>query len=417
MRRLCLLALLVAGLPLALPAAEPRPAEQPIPERLRTADAAPPGWQLTGWAFGLRAQKEEPKAEEKDAPKGEEAKDTYGRGLVVPKDLKNRVKLSHRRNLVLIAGLKKATAASYDMRALGLVPPIKNQGSCGSCWAFSGLCAAESAHIRAGRGTKDNTAWSEQSVLDCGRNGGCNGDWMETALEQARNSGVSDTADYPYTGRPANCRNVPHDNQIDDFGYVGTDDGVPPTQAIKDAIENFGAVAVAVAADGSFANYRSGIFKGSGSRGINHAVNLVGWQDDKTIPSGGYWIMRNSWGTGWGEAGYMRISYGANLIGYGAVWARVNAPAPDPNPPVPPVPPIPPVPPGKGFTGALIYKDGALVAVTAGGVSVEDDLKAAGLDPALIADVLKLLQDIRTKQPRDVILADILKIFSHFAAP
>jgi hypothetical protein len=101
----------------------------------------------------------------------------------------------------------------------------------------------------------------------------------------------------------------------------------------------YGPLAIAVAVDEAFEGYTSGVFLDSGATDVNHAVTLVGWQDDATVPTGGYWILRNQWGTGWGESGYMRIAYGANQVGYGAMWATTAA-----TPPSPPPPPAPPVP-------------------------------------------------------------------------
>jgi hypothetical protein len=234
--------------------------------------------------------------------------------------------------------------AAYDGRALNLVPPVKDQGQCGDCWDFSGVAACEIATVAAGKGTAAAVNFSEQSVLDCGSNGGCNGDWPETALEQAKNSGLADAAQYPYDGGPTGrCRTVAHVNRIDDYGYIGAQDGVPAVPAIKSAILAHGSVSCAVAADDAFQNYSGGVFAGTGSDEINHAIVLVGWQDDATVPGGGYWILRNSWGTAWGERGYMRIAYGANQVGYGAMWASVDGTTP-PTPPGPTPPPPTPAP-------------------------------------------------------------------------
>lgn len=197
-----------------------------------------------------------------------------------------------------------------------------------NCWNFSGVDCAQMASIKAGWGTKDNTDWSKQSVLDCGSNGGCNGDWMETALEQCKNSGIADTKDYHYTGGRGACKVVPHQNTIDDYGYVGDDAHVPPVQAVKNALKAYGPLAVAVAADQAFMDYSGGVFLGSGSTDIDHAIKLVAWKDDASIPSGGYWVVQNNWGTSWGESGYMRMAYGANMIGYAAMWAKKNPKAP-----------------------------------------------------------------------------------------
>jgi C1A family cysteine protease len=247
---------------------------------------------------------------------------TYPKGCLVPRDLANRIGVSHSRFGSRLLALPDVTLAQYDCRTLGFVTPIKNQGNCGDCWNFAGIGAAEMAAIIGGLGTADTVNWSEQSVLDCGSNGGCNGDWPETALEQAKNSGIANTSDYPYRGGRGHCRNVPHTNFVTSYGYVGSSEAVPSVQAIKNSLFAHGPLAVAVAADDAFANYRPGtVFKDSGSRDIDHAVILVGWDDSK-----GAWIMRNHWGTDWGNEGYMDIEYGANQIGYGAMWAVAGNP-------------------------------------------------------------------------------------------
>ena len=269
---------------------------------------------------------------------------TYPKGCKPPKDLARRMRLSALRNPVpQFAAL--VLPAAYDCREKGYVTAIKDQGQCGDCWNFSGTGCAEMAAVVAGMSPAATTSWAEQSVLDCGSNGGCDGDWPETALEQAKNSGLANTSDYPYEGGPEGaCKTVPHPNVIANYGYVGSQDAVPPVEAIKTAILTYGPVAIAVAADDAFQAYTSGVFQDSGSAEIDHAVMLVGWQDyDAAHPApagstaAGYWVLRNSWGASWGEAGYMNIEYGANQVGYGAMWATCSAPSPSPSP-VPPSP-------------------------------------------------------------------------------
>lgn len=356
----------------------------------------------------------------------------YGMGLVVPDDLAQRQRLSTARHARAGHTPLKATEPEWDSREKGWVPAVRDQGNCGSCWAFAGVSAAEIAAVKAGKSKADATNWAEQSVLSCGRNGGCNGDWPETALEQIRGAGIADERDMPYQARATQCNaKIARPNTIDDYGYVGPEQGVASTQAIKDAIKAHGAVCVAVAADGAFMNYKGGVFAGSGSQGINHAVILCAWKDDtpslkNLAAGGGYWVLRNTWSTGWGEQGYMRIRYGANLIGYGAMWASVDAPTPPAPVPPAPVPPSPTPPaPAKGFTGTIAtvqqYKDGAkvgepltIVGGLPGGEYEGHDLKAAGVNPALIGDVLDLLRAVRSRD-RAAILAAITKLLADLA--
>lgn len=272
----------------------------------------------------------------------------FPKGCLPPKDLGNRTRLSYARHGARFRQLLAAAPppASFDCRAKGWVTPVKDQKQCGDCWNFAGTGIGEMASIIAGLGTKDTVNWSEQSVLDCGSNGGCNGDWPETALEQAKNSGIANTSSYPYEGGVDRCRNVPHSNLVSDYGYVGPTSDVPPPLDIKVAMLVHGPIAVAIAADNAFENNPAGtVFLGSGSTQIDHAVILVGWEDDSSISTDGFWILRNSWSPSWCEDGYCRIAYGANLVGYGAMWASCAAPVPpSPAPPIPPNPSPSPAP-------------------------------------------------------------------------
>jgi hypothetical protein len=271
---------------------------------------------------------------------GQEPAGKFSTGLVIPKNLEARQAASWFRHGPRMRALPSVTATKWDCRDLGLVPPIKDQGSCGSCWDFSGIGIVESALLKAGYGKPDTMALAEQYVLDCDNNGGCNGDWAETPLEIAKGKGVPTLAEYgPYKARAMACKSVAGMKiyKIADYGYVGKSSGIPSVQAMKDAMVKYGPLSVAVAADNAFMNYKTGVFKGKAT-GINHAVILIGWDDAK-----GAWLMRNSWGIGWGDGGYMWIAFGANQIGYGALWASAAPlpPPPDPDPPIPPIPPGP----------------------------------------------------------------------------
>lgn len=247
----------------------------------------------------------------------------FTKGCKPPDDLADRIKLSNLRHGARLLSLPDVTLTSYDCRDKGLVTPIKSQASCGGCYAFAAICCSEGAAILGGLGTASTLNWSEQCVLDCGDVGGCDGGWPETVLAYVKSRGTANTSDYPFQGSVGRCKSsVPHTNVIKDYGYIGTSDAVPSVQSIKNAMFEHGPLAVAVAADNAFSNYQSGtVFKGSGSTEIDHAVGLVGWDDN-----GGYWIMRNHWTTQWGNAGYMNIAYDANLIGYGAMFAIAGSP-------------------------------------------------------------------------------------------
>jgi C1A family cysteine protease len=266
----------------------------------------------------------------------------HSRGRREPKNILHLIQLSHMRHGAMLQALK-APPASWDSVKQGWVGPIKDQGQCGSCWDFSGTGMCEVAYNKAGvGGGKDKFILSEEYTLDCCQNGGCNGDDNTTVLAWAKASGLPLTADYgPYTagtGAPSACHYKSNMTlyKISDWGFAnsGGNKGLTPTPDIKKAIMNYGCVGAAVAADDAFEDWGdpqnspsfSKPFEGSGSKSIDHDIILVGWQDDSS-KAGGYWILRNTWGTTWGVDGYMAIAYGANLVGTESVFALLSPPA------------------------------------------------------------------------------------------
>ena len=231
---------------------------------------------------------------------------------------------------------------SYDWRALNGVTPIKDQGSCGSCWAFSTVGPLESQILLQHGGTVD---LSEHYLVSCNIDGwSCNGGWFahdyhtnESGQDNNGPGAVLNTSD-PYTGTSSPCgATYNHPYKISNWSYVASESAVPTIEAIKQAIYTYGPISAAVYAGPKFQAYQGGIFNTSESSSqINHAIVLVGWNDDLG-PNNGYWILRNSWGTSWGQAGYMYIRYGVSQVGYGANFIEYAGGTPNPNPtPAPP---------------------------------------------------------------------------------
>lgn len=210
--------------------------------------------------------------------------------------------------------------------------PIRNQGNCGSCWAFATVAAFEgNIYI------KDNVSrdLSEQFLVSCNTdNWNCEGGWWghkyhyDTTIPNDPNPGAVYESTFPYVAYEAPC-NAPYARpyRLNGWYYVAGIWQIPSVEQLKNAIYNYGPVSVAVCAGSAFQNYRNGIFSTDErtycNGGINHAVNLVGWNDNENT-----WILRNSWGTGWGENGYMRIVRGISNIGYNASYVVYNGVAP-----------------------------------------------------------------------------------------
>ena len=213
-----------------------------------------------------------------------------------------------------------------DINGTDYTTPIKDQGSCGSCWAF-GTVAPLECNIKIIDGVEVNL--SEQWLLNCNQDGwSCSGGWWAHDYHEWKNDSCNETGAVletycPYTAQvdPCNCP-YPHDYLIDDWAYIGDGNSVPPVDSIKQAIMDYGPVSVGLCVNSAFQAYNGGIFTGPSCSVINHAVALVGWNDSQGTD--GVWFLRNSWGTDWGENGYMRIEYGVSDIGYAGCYVNYS---------------------------------------------------------------------------------------------
>jgi hypothetical protein len=211
----------------------------------------------------------------------------------------------------------------FDWRELGGCTPVKDQASCGSCWAFGTVGALECNILIRDHKEVDI---SEQWLVSCNKDGwGCNGGWWahdyhSWKTDRFNGTGAVLEEDFPYTARDVPCDGpYPHPYRIDAWRYIGFSQGIPTVEKIKQAIMTYGPVSVAIAVNGPFGAYTGGVFNQSNPpAGINHAVVLVGWDDSQG--AGGVWFLRNSWGPFWGEDGYMRIEYGCCKVGFGACY-------------------------------------------------------------------------------------------------
>ena len=233
---------------------------------------------------------------------------------------KNLFKLKPRKLRALEATV--ALPATWDWRDQNGVTSVKDQRDCGSCWAFGSIASFESFLLIKQDTTVD---LSEQHLVSCNPNGwGCNGGWWPH--DMFIDPGAVLERDFPYVAADTPCGgpyNYPF--QISGWAYVDGEDKVPDTDKIKEAIYNYGPIAAAVYVGSAFQAYTGGVFdKDEATNGglfsccgeqpkVNHGIAMVGWDDSKQA-----WIIKNSWGSGWGESGYMYIKWGVSNIGYGA---------------------------------------------------------------------------------------------------
>ena len=200
----------------------------------------------------------------------------------------------------------------------GYCGTIRNQGSCGNCWAYAIIGQIEALYRQV---TGVYYDFSETFLTYCNSFGyGCNGGWFN-AYDDCT---CPNYFKYEGTWLPGmSCYDPIGDaGCLSSWAYVGSSYGVPTTSAIKQKIMDKGAVAAAVYADAYFQAYTSGCFTRNVGVSPNHAIILCGWDDNKCGTGIGAWKLKNSWGTAWGMAGFMWIKYGCQLVGYGACYGN-----------------------------------------------------------------------------------------------
>lgn len=201
------------------------------------------------------------------------------------------------------------TADDVDWRTKNAVTSVKNQGKCGSCWAFSAIQGVESLAFLSGK--YDLLKMSAQQVNSCDKgSSGCNGGWPGSAFDYlAKEGGLETEADYPYTsggGSTGSCKVEKSKIKEKVTGYSTAKKGEDSMlKALQDRPLSI------CHQTGGWSSYKSGTIMTSCGSGGGHCTQLIGYSSTQ----GGYWIIKNSWGTGWGTKGFIYIKKGSNLCG------------------------------------------------------------------------------------------------------
>jgi len=195
----------------------------------------------------------------------------------------------------------------FDWRPKGAVTPMKNQGQCGSCWAFSAVAALEGCTFIK---EKRLTGLSEQNLVDCSTsygNYGCNGGLMTKSFDYIiKNGGIDTEESYPYTARDETCKYNPANIGATMRSYTNIKQG--DENDLQDKVSQTPTSVAIDAGQTSFRFYSSGVYYDAkcSSYQLNHGVTAVGWGVDQSGAT--YWIVKNSWGTTWGDKGYILMS-------------------------------------------------------------------------------------------------------------
>ncbi len=216
------------------------------------------------------------------------------------------------------------------------VTPVRNQGNCGSCWAFATTAALESYTLIKNSLPGQELNLAEQVMVSCGGAGSCGGGYVGSAANYIKNTGLPAEECYPYTATNGTCSTACYNWQSNSYkiagwAYVATTS--PTVDAIKNALVTYGPLVTTFDVYADFFSYVSGIYQHtSGTYQGGHAVLIVGFDDASQC-----FKVKNSWGTGWGEGGYFRIAYSelTSAVGFGEYTIAYTGAAPQPPPPSP----------------------------------------------------------------------------------
>ncbi|CAJ0576261.1 unnamed protein product, partial [Mesorhabditis spiculigera] len=231
---------------------------------------------------------------------------------------------NHTKNVPQMVRQKRANIGTLDYRTFDFVGPIKNQGGCGSCWAFSSVAAIEIAsNKKNGRTGANKRTYSEQYVLDCTSGSTCVGGWPSAAQTLVVHQGLPRAQYLAYNGVKGTCPATTVEKPL-----IGLVDLTNNADRIITHLQTTGPVVACFIVCSDFYYYTSGIYsnnckyQGAGYVG-GHAVTIIGYGTENGMD---YWLVRNSWGTGWGIQGYFKIQRGVDMASFES-W-EVTAPLP-----------------------------------------------------------------------------------------
>lgn len=197
--------------------------------------------------------------------------------------------------------LEENLADSIDWVSKGVVNQVKDQGSCGSCWTFAATSTVESSYALATGNLHD---LAEQALVDCLGSDGCNGGSRDTGISHHAQKGSCLTSSYPYKAQYGSCQENSCQKAVNPGEIAGAHDITASASSLMSAL-NSQPVSISVKAN-SFQHYSSGVLQDPcNKRSHNHAITAVGYGTDSGTA---YFKVRNSWGSKWGEQGYIRMA-------------------------------------------------------------------------------------------------------------
>ncbi|GMI49998.1 hypothetical protein ScalyP_jg5952 [Parmales sp. scaly parma] len=214
--------------------------------------------------------------------------------------------VDYKKHQALMTVMGEDYPASIDWREKGVTTPVKNQGGCGSCWAFSGIEVLET-HVAIQTGTLLTLSPQEfvscaPNPDSCGGTGGCEGSVQWLAFDYATQQGLSTENSYPYDGKDTECDSSKIVPVANITGYVRL-----PTNDYDSLMGAMQLGSVAISVSAAWTSYESGVYTDVDACGfdIDHAVVAEGYGTDENGVD--FWLVRNSWGTSWGEDGYIKL--------------------------------------------------------------------------------------------------------------